>query len=319
MRRSLLLGRDFLNAGNFICDCGSYDFVNAALSSIAFPVIFAPRTEAEIMPGSGRADVLLADGGMFDNMPFYPALDLLGAMQAEYRNKHRPGEGNAAACAEALGFLAERQQAPDLLIAAGLDAPAGYQPIRRRSNLSDNFARVKSFGKNVKSSSFGYLSDRVGKQAQVLLEQTSYGSRDKEALSLGRGFVPFIDSIVSAGVLQIFPTDAEHVNQTFAFSRSIGMNKERVCRSIADGCFQTMLSIVEAQTALNGKLREDPEQHGSATLKASIRGLTGSRVPALRIVNRDAVVGDEECPFFQRKSSNTGDSESIGCPFVDPD
>ena len=78
-RTSLLLGRDFLT------EDPTWDFIFAALSSSAFPAVFSPRSEAEVLPGRGRTDRLFADGGMFDNLPFFPAIEVLDAGQTRWR------------------------------------------------------------------------------------------------------------------------------------------------------------------------------------------------------------------------------------------
>ena len=62
---SLLLGRDFLTPAS------SWNGTQASLCSSAFPAVFAARMEADLMPGAGRADRYFADGGMFDNLPFF--------------------------------------------------------------------------------------------------------------------------------------------------------------------------------------------------------------------------------------------------------
>ena len=79
-----VLGRDFLRYDP------SYDFIMAGLSSSAFPSVFAPRTESDVVPGRGKSDVYFADGGMFDNLPFMPAIEILREVQCSDRTGNWP-------------------------------------------------------------------------------------------------------------------------------------------------------------------------------------------------------------------------------------
>ena len=67
------------------------------------------------MPGAGRTDRFFADGGMFDNLPFFPALEVLSAVQ----------HGVPFTTADELQRkLAERAAGPNLIISAGLNERA---------------------------------------------------------------------------------------------------------------------------------------------------------------------------------------------------
>src|SRR5207245_6162818 len=61
------------------------------------------------------------------------------------------------------------------------------------------------------------------------------------------GLPKFMDAMVPAAVLKIAPTDRDHINDTFAFCSATGVNKTRVGKSIADGCFQTLRSLCDVQ------------------------------------------------------------------------
>jgi predicted acylesterase/phospholipase RssA len=294
LRRPLLLGRDFLCEGDFHNIPGGYDFVNATLSSSAFPAVFAPRSEAQLLPGKGQIDVLLADGGMFDNLPFFPAIELLSEFQQDKTRDQ----------AAALSALEDRQACPDLIIAAALDADPDPEP-RSLNSMRAIRDRVDSLAKNVKSKSFAETAERVGKQTGQLLA--------KKPEKLTPDEVRFIDSMVPAGVLQVIPTDKEHINPTFAFCRSAGMQKARVQRSIADGCFQTLRSLAQAQR-VTGR---------SEMLEASVKGLSAlGRIPAVAAVQKRENPGARNCPFF-KAARHVPDGpgaaqlwEAVTCPFA---
>jgi len=297
-RRSLILGRDFFFEGDFLSCPGSYDFVSATLSSSAFPVVFRPRSEAQLLPGRGRMDVLLADGGMFDNLPFFPAIELLSAVQTEYRRTNRSGADANQNASNALQFLGERQQHPALIISAALDANADVLPPDGLRGLRSILRRVDSLQKNVKSKSFAETSERVGEQTEQLLKMSK--------LPIHEEFISFADSAVPAGVLQIIPTDTEHVNPTFAFCKSVGMERDRVQRSMADGCFQTMRSIVRV-----------PETHKNGVLRTSVECLTGDRIPRLRrSLAQDRSPGLLDCVYYQLFDQLSDRWVAVKCPFA---
>ena len=291
-RRSLLLGRDFLKTGDFLKSAGSYDFVGATLSSAAFPTVFAPRSEAELLPGRGARNMLLADGGMFDNLPFFPAIEVLSEVQAQQRAEHRTGQSLDEQGREALEFLKKRQEKPDLIIAAALDADPPDPESGEFATLRSILERVDSLEKNVKSKAFAESSERVGLQIDELLQHPPSASKE---------YVEFVDSIVPAGVLQIVPTDKDHINGTFSFCRSVGMDKVRVQRSIADGCFQTMRAIALVQLG----------QHVGPTLNRSVAGLTPRRIPEITVTEPHECIEDKQCPFYSVAGTR------LVCPFRD--
>ncbi len=98
-----------------------YDFVEAGLSSSAFPCVFAPRRQSNVTPGQGAIDVRYSDGGMFDNLPFLPAIDILSEVQAEYRKTKNT-------TLSARDFLAHRHACPDLFLAGSLNVNPENDP-----------------------------------------------------------------------------------------------------------------------------------------------------------------------------------------------
>src|SRR5207244_9188509 len=81
-------------------------------ASSAFPAIFSPVRASEIFPGAGHHQSWIADGGMFDNLPFLPAIDLLAQVQSDYRAHSSPS---------AAAFLRRRHAVPDLFVAGALN------------------------------------------------------------------------------------------------------------------------------------------------------------------------------------------------------
>ena len=50
----------------------------------------------------------------------------------------------------------------------------------------------------------------------------------------------FLNGFVAGTVVGITPTDAAHINPTFAFCKSLGLNSKRVQASIGDGCYRSL-------------------------------------------------------------------------------
>jgi predicted acylesterase/phospholipase RssA len=287
---ALLLG------GNGAHRDAPFDFVEAVLASSAFPVVFAPRKASRVFPGSGRADVFYADGGMFDNLPFLPAIEILSRAQRGYRmtrGRHLTR----------LRFLEQRLANPDLVIAGALNALAedekgGDSPC---DSLGAIRRRAGSLQHNVKIAGFRLAAQRVYGQLQRL---RSAAPTSLQATSPG-----FVDDVVNAAVLPVFPTSAEHLNGTFAFCASTGLNRGRVQKSIADGCYQTLLSLaVEQQRAATRP--EDVDTAPRLLAAKSVRALQG-RIPALTRVP-DPPGSRDACPYFRM------DGRPFACPFTEP-
>ena len=137
-KHMLLLGRDVFRPHQ------SFDFVKANLCSSAFPAIFSPIREAETFPGTGSTLELFGDGGMFDNLPFFPAIEVLAQVQ-----KHAVALSDEQDASTKAVY--RRYKNPDLIIAAALDeSPASdragdgvafeglFTIIKRASVLKNN-------------------------------------------------------------------------------------------------------------------------------------------------------------------------------------
>jgi predicted acylesterase/phospholipase RssA len=284
------------------CDIrpGSYDFIQAALASSAFPAIFSPRRESEVAPGLGDASRLFFDGGVFDNLPYIPAIQALADVQRAYR---------AQTDRDSVEFLRQRHLNPDLFLVGSLDIN-GEDPDEETgkgpfNNLVAITKRAKILSNNIKIGAFQDTSKRVDAQLKLLLDPNS-GYRSPSSQE-------FIDGIVNAATLPIFPSDADHLNPTFAFCASTGFKPSRVRKSIADGCFRTFARLEEAGS------RPDSE-----VMKKAMDGLKHERIPAIEwISGQQAQPG--LCPFFRHSADErasqdagtliTGETRNFQCPF----
>jgi hypothetical protein len=122
------------------------------------------------------------------------------------------------------------------------------------------------------------------------LEQLADASASECALD--RSTTDLMNKSVVAGVVSIMPTSAEHVNPTFAFSRTLGLEQERVAVSIADGCFRTLRELARQWRA------DEP-------VGRSLRALEAKGVLPTRVELRESKPHDAECPYF-----------NVVCPFA---
>ncbi|HTS51560.1 MAG TPA: patatin-like phospholipase family protein [Bryobacteraceae bacterium] len=217
-----------------------YDFVEAGLSSSAFPCVFAPRRQSDVVPGQGAIDVRYSDGGMFDNLPFLPAIDILSEVQTEYRKTTSISPRD---------FLAHRHAWPDLFLAGSLNVNPEDDPSddgKKNSPFETIFAinaRTKLLENNQKIRSFENASEAVHSRLGELL-----GLLNSPGAAVTAESEKLLDSIVDSAVLPVFPSSPDHLNGTFEFCASLGMQPAKIRRSIADGCFQTLKSFADATT-----------------------------------------------------------------------
>ena len=319
---SRLLGRKFAR------DPESYDVVQAALASSAFPAVFAPRRESDVYPGAGLPGVLYSDGGMFDNLPFLPAIELLAEVQRAYHQELR----EAAIAAKQkppspIKSLQKRHESPDLFIAGALNVPPeseeeGEGPF---DDILTIARRAGSLKDNVKIRSFQDSSDLIFREVDQLLrvspDHPRLAVRDnaveqwlKASLHHPRLTVPHavkvIDGIVEASVLPVYPVDREHLNPTYAFCASLGLREDRLQRSIVNGCFQTFGALVDSQSA------EPP--HDLLQAARSMKSLVPGRIPRLEWAKsweslEKANRKQGYCPYF-RSSLVRGEPRMPGEP-----
>jgi hypothetical protein len=264
-----------------------YDLIEALLASSAFPMAFAPRRASALYPGVGRRDVFYGDGGMFDNLPFMPAFEVLSEVQTD-RLQRTLGRGRWR------DELVRRHREPDLFLVGALnvrqteDEPDAYDSLRKIA------ARAISLEDNEKI----YGMERASGQIDRQLAQLREGALPGDA-ALPEGQEEFLNGIVNAAVMPVYPADADHLNGTYEFCAAMGMDRDKIRRSIADGCFQTMLGIARAQ-----------EEVPHSMISRSVAALTAmGRVPVIAIEKKQAVKAYGLCPFFKVGS------QSIPCPF----
>ncbi len=240
-----------------------YDFIQAALSSSAFPAVFAPRRNSDVFPGWGRTDIRYSDGGMFDNLPFLPAIEVLSQVQMD------ESEAWAKNHARMFDYVVERRDNPDLFLTGALNARPEYAEDRAGPfhYFNDIAARAWTLADNSKIQSFLGASHVIYQQFDNLANTGhSTGFKDPD----------FVRGLVNAGVLPVFPTDKDHLNKTFAFCKTTGMEGGKVLLSIADGCFQTFRTLIEAKTK------------GSVEVQRSIERLQQEeRIPKLVAIKRE--------------------------------
>jgi predicted acylesterase/phospholipase RssA len=277
---SRLLGRKFDS------DPETYDVVQAALASSAFPAVFAPRRESDVSPGAGRATVLYSDGGMFDNLPFIPAIELLADVQRAYR-------ADPASKRRTIEFLQQRHRSPDLFIAGALNVPpemeeGGEGPF---DDILTIARRADSLQANVKIRSFQDSADLIYAEVEELVKIAPKHPR------LGNPHtIELLDGIVEASVLPVYPVDREHLNPTYAFCASLGLHEDRVQRSIVNGCFQTFAAMANAQSAA--------PSHELQQAARSMTALVPDRIPKIEWVPSAKSTGGAKkkegvCPYFR--------------------
>ena len=265
-----------------------YDYVEGALASSAFPFVFAPRRASDLYPGNGARERRYSDGGLFDNLPFIPAIQLLADAQVLGARKRAFPE-----------VLRDHIECPDLFLVGALDLNPETDPDGRKhfEHILDINKRGGALRKNVKIRGFEVTSAEVDRRL------TQLSGTDERPTDVDSRFLL---SVVNAGVLPIFPSDKQHINGTFAFCASLGFKPAIVADSIANGCFQTLRAFAPekkpkdpvplAQRAVQ-KLRELKRIESISWRQAATQN--ASSAP------------DGTCPYFARES----EPKNITCPF----
>ena len=257
----MLLGRDFLTPSE------TYNFVEACLSSSAFPVLFSPRRESEVLPGRGRTNALFFDGGMFDNLPFLPAIEVIGRIQRERL---------AGACVdEALADLEKRQANPHVFIAASLTAePEAYDD--EQANLHRILRQTRDRKSQVKMMGFENSSRTIKREVGTLIQEWKLGAKG----CISAADIEQLNGIVVTETLRVLPADRDHLSGAFAVCKTLGLDRHKQEKAIADGCYQTLYML--SRNKVNGL---PSVQHQGGGTQSGM------------------------CPFF------TVDNSVIACPF----
>ena len=243
---------------------------------VAFLAVFSPRSEADVLPGRGHTDRLFADGGMFYNLPFLAAIEILEAGQSSWRESEKTA-------GTVLSRVRRRTQRRDIDIAAGLNAAPGPQ-----STYDTLFKNQESRQEPVS-----------GKQSTDLPVRNRNGEgcvgtnrQDRRRILQGGRRLPGLHG--ECGDLEYHPTDTDHINPTFACCLSARMDPKRVQQSIADGCYRTLSAF------LTNYGSED------TTLQAAFEG---SNVKAVSVRQKDDAT-PAQCPHF-----SLGEHPLV-CPFA---
>jgi predicted acylesterase/phospholipase RssA len=266
---SMVLGRDFLTTSP------SWSATQEGLCSSAFPAVFAPRSEADLMPGVGRTDRFFADGGMFDNLPFFPALEILTALQraVPYANAREIQER-----------VRDRSAHPNLIISAGLNATPVADTAVRTDTMFAVRDRATSLSYESKTSTF----KTSGRKSLAILKEIG----GKNLTALDQRQLNFLNGFVAGAVVDITPTDADHINPTFAFCKSLGMRNKRIQSSIGDGCYRSLQQFSK-------------NKHVQETLEAK-----GKLVTWIAPAARPKQATTNDCPYFQIAK------KPFACPFT---
>jgi len=280
----------------------SYDFVNACLASSAFPAVFAPRTEDQIFPGQGDPDEIYSDGGMFDNLPISPALEILTASQRCWINN------SGTDSVDALGM---RVASPDLFITGSLDITA-----RESDKVFDNLVTIRkragTLQNNVKIKAFEDISSSISSHL-TFLHKIALAHR-----ALGKTKLPhdYLNALVNAVLLPVYPTNEKHLNGTFQFCNSLGRDICVVNASMADGCFQTLKEFAKTLDPAATSLRANAVR--ALADKGRIPGLKANTEPKL-VLERNPHGDGHYCPFFrtakQEEQGKQKKWEKFVCPF----
>jgi hypothetical protein len=117
----------------------------------------------------------------------------------------------------------------------------------------------------------------------------------------------FVDGFVNAAVMPIFPADNDHLNGTFQFCKSLGLDREKVLRSVADGCYQTLKGLAAAR-----KGRNAASEHVHRSMKALCikRKSSGEKIPLIQVQKNGQYLDYGDCPFF------ISDGHTFVCPFA---
>jgi predicted acylesterase/phospholipase RssA len=174
------------------------------LASSAFPGVFRPRWSWEFLPGSATMDRYI-DGGVTDNLPLDAVTSFL------YQ-------------AAKAGVIRDRPGVPHLLLA---------------TSLEPRLDRVRTEDEAVMANYWPRLYQRAGRLAYNLkLDMYAGAQRSLRKIMLTdatRELTP-ID-------LEVIAVKPEWLCGTFAFHPMMGFRQEHQARSIAHGCFTTLLRL----------------------------------------------------------------------------
>lgn len=266
----------------------SYDFLQAALSSSAFPLAFPARRASQIYPRTGRRDVFYGDGGMFDNLPLVPAMMAISAGQLA------PLKGKDARW----DLFSERVAAPDLYVVGALDIDPSINPqIDYDRSILAIHQRASSLEKNMKTHRFARFVSRIDTTISGIAKTLE---KRPDAVD-DRHLNDVVNSFVHAGVMVTTPSGKEFLNGTFAFCESLNLRQETIRKSISDGCFRLLENVRNLQTP-------NPEKPEERAMAGLLKNGKVTRVsPGSGGADKPGI-----CPFYAA-GDNAG---PLKCPFA---
>jgi hypothetical protein len=109
----------------------------------------------------------------------------------------------------------------------------------------------------------------------------------------------------------VFPASVYHLNGTFAFCKAMNLDADRVCTSIADGCYQTLraLSREQAEASQEGGANRLEEKE-MLTTKSVMALVREGRIPKLRRRKVILLIGGNKCPFFEKEDGTEAERKA---------
>ena len=180
--------------------------------------------------------------------------------------------------------LAERAASPNLIISAGLNEEPQPDANVQLDTMFAIKARATSLSYESKTDTF---TKSAGKAVTILKEISG-----KKLCDLSDEQRTFLNGFVAGKVVDITPTDAAHINPTFAFCKSLGLRSKRVQASIGDGCYRSLQQFSQ----------DDDVRRKLQT--------TGSSVTGISAADRARSLPTNTCPYFEIGGKH------FECPFT---
>lgn len=185
------------------------------LASAAFPGIFEPRRIGAWT---------YFDGGVLDNMPVLPAIDLLASLQVHDFQTRANGETSKPALRRMTeAYFRERLASPHLLIAICLK----YKPVD--PTIESITTKIGRRGNHAKIESMTKAAVRTLKLFNALAANAT-------------DFDASFNQYVCLDIKKVVPSK---LNGTFEFEGTMGLDNDTMNHSIVDGCFQTLRTFSE--------------------------------------------------------------------------
>jgi len=252
----------------------------------------------------GAATFFTATEACSTILPAIPAYEALGEVQKDHLQGGL-GKGNWR------NALRHRHSHPDLILVGSLNM---RQNVKRDSSAKesgrmfeperyDSMIKAARRATRLADNEKIHALERVAVKIDRMLGQVEE-EKGGATIRLLRRPKSSSNSIVNAAVLPVYPSDEEHLNGTFHFCTSLGLDRDRVRRSIAGGCFQTMRELLV-------------QQRDRSTMVG--RSLTATKIKSIELRKDAPPKGKGVCPYFKASVSIDTAPVSIDCPFYTAD